>query len=138
MSGAPRPVLVGIDGRSGAGKSTLASALAARLAPAARVAILPLQDLYPGWDGLAAALAPEGPYPRAVRALAAGRAARWRSWDWHRSGPGPERVLDPAGVDLTGRDVTVTIDLKAGESRATVWTNDLTHAYVHENSAYSS
>lgn len=45
---------------------------------------------------------------------------------------------DPAGVDLAPREVTVTIDLKAGEQRATVWTNDLTHAYVHENSAYSS
>ena len=45
---------------------------------------------------------------------------------------------DPAGVDLGGREVTVTIDLKAGPERATVWTNDLTHAYVHENSAYSS
>ncbi|MGZ5404485.1 MAG: bifunctional ornithine acetyltransferase/N-acetylglutamate synthase, partial [Nocardioides sp.] len=45
---------------------------------------------------------------------------------------------DPTTVDLTGRDVSVTIDLKAGEARATVWTNDLTHAYVHENSAYSS
>ena len=41
-------------------------------------------------------------------------------------------------VDLTGRKVTVTIDLKAGDQQATVWTNDLTHAYVHENSAYSS
>jgi glutamate N-acetyltransferase/amino-acid N-acetyltransferase len=45
---------------------------------------------------------------------------------------------DPAKVDLTGREVTVTVDLKAGAERATVWTNDLTHAYVHENSAYSS
>jgi len=45
---------------------------------------------------------------------------------------------DPAGVDLEQREVSVTIDLKAGEARATVWTNDLTHAYVHENSAYSS
>ncbi|MDT9594681.1 bifunctional glutamate N-acetyltransferase/amino-acid acetyltransferase ArgJ [Nocardioides zeae] len=45
---------------------------------------------------------------------------------------------DPAGVDLEAREVSVTIDLKAGEDRATVWTNDLTHAYVHENSAYSS
>ena len=45
---------------------------------------------------------------------------------------------DPSGIDLTGREVTVTIDLKAGDARATVWTNDLTHAYVHENSAYSS
>ncbi|KRB75773.1 N-acetylglutamate synthase [Nocardioides sp. Root190] len=45
---------------------------------------------------------------------------------------------DPALVDLTERKVTVTIDLKAGGAQATVWTNDLTHAYVHENSAYSS
>ncbi|WP_323793562.1 bifunctional glutamate N-acetyltransferase/amino-acid acetyltransferase ArgJ [Nocardioides sp.] len=45
---------------------------------------------------------------------------------------------DPAGVDLGPREVTVTIDLKSGTERATVWTNDLTHAYVHENSAYSS
>jgi glutamate N-acetyltransferase/amino-acid N-acetyltransferase len=45
---------------------------------------------------------------------------------------------DPATVDLHGREVSVTIDLKTGSERATVWTNDLTHAYVHENSAYSS
>ncbi len=45
---------------------------------------------------------------------------------------------DPAKVDLEPREVSVTIDLKAGPERATVWTNDLTHAYVHENSAYSS
>lgn len=47
-------------------------------------------------------------------------------------------AADPATVDLTPRQVSVTIDLKAGDARATVWTNDLTHAYVHENSAYSS
>ena len=44
----------------------------------------------------------------------------------------------PDAIDMTDRAVTVTVDLKAGEHRATVWTNDLTHAYVHENSAYSS
>jgi glutamate N-acetyltransferase/amino-acid N-acetyltransferase len=49
-----------------------------------------------------------------------------------------EPHADPTTVDLSGREVTVTIDLKAGTERATVWTNDLTHAYVHENSAYSS
>jgi glutamate N-acetyltransferase/amino-acid N-acetyltransferase len=47
-------------------------------------------------------------------------------------------AADPATVDLKPRHVTVTVDLKAGDARATVWTNDLTHAYVHENSAYSS
>jgi glutamate N-acetyltransferase/amino-acid N-acetyltransferase len=41
-------------------------------------------------------------------------------------------------VDLTPRQVDVVIDLKAGAATATVWTNDLTHAYVHENSAYST
>lgn len=41
-------------------------------------------------------------------------------------------------VDLGGHEVRVDIDLKAGEAEATVWTNDLTHDYVHENSAYSS
>jgi glutamate N-acetyltransferase/amino-acid N-acetyltransferase len=51
---------------------------------------------------------------------------------------GSEPHADPATVDLSDREVTVTIDLKAGAERATVWTNDLTHAYVHENSAYSS
>ena len=47
-------------------------------------------------------------------------------------------AADPAAVDLSGREVTVTIDLKSGSDHATIWTNDLTHAYVHENSAYSS
>ncbi len=41
-------------------------------------------------------------------------------------------------VDLTPRAVTVLIDLHAGLATATIWTNDLTHAYVEENSAYSS
>jgi glutamate N-acetyltransferase/amino-acid N-acetyltransferase len=41
-------------------------------------------------------------------------------------------------VDLTARAVTVAIDLKSGSSGATILTNDLTHDYVHENSAYAS
>ncbi len=41
-------------------------------------------------------------------------------------------------VDLTPRDTSVLIDLHAGVSEATILTNDLTHDYVHENSAYSS
>jgi glutamate N-acetyltransferase / amino-acid N-acetyltransferase len=55
-------------------------------------------------------------------------------WVCRNSGPG-----EPADrVDLAGRWVDVTVDLKAGQSSATVWTNDLTLAYVHENSAYST
>jgi glutamate N-acetyltransferase/amino-acid N-acetyltransferase len=41
-------------------------------------------------------------------------------------------------VDLEPREVLVDIDLQAGDAEATIWTNDLTHDYVHENSAYSS
>jgi glutamate N-acetyltransferase/amino-acid N-acetyltransferase len=41
-------------------------------------------------------------------------------------------------VDLTGRDVTITADLSAGPHSAMILTTDLTEAYVHENSAYSS
>ncbi len=40
--------------------------------------------------------------------------------------------------DLSGRDVDVRVRLHAGDQQATVWTNDLSLAYVHENSAYSS
>src|SRR6185312_8859527 len=54
-------------------------------------------------------------------------------WIARDGGPGDDRD----GVDLTGRDLHVLIDLKEGDATATVWTNDLTHAYVHENSAYS-
>ena len=41
-------------------------------------------------------------------------------------------------VDLTPRATHLMIDLKVGEATATVLTNDLTHDYVHENSAYST
>ena len=45
---------------------------------------------------------------------------------------------DPTEVRFHGRQVHVLIDLHAGEATATIRTNDLTTAYVHENSAYST
>ncbi|SDX58684.1 glutamate N-acetyltransferase [Modestobacter sp. DSM 44400] len=48
-------------------------------------------------------------------------------------------IGDPReGVDLIGRAVTIDVDLRAGSEQATIWTNDLSIAYVHENSAYST
>src|SRR6185312_492022 len=41
-------------------------------------------------------------------------------------------------VDLTGRHIHIRADLHAGSDTATIWTNDLSHGYVEENSAYSS
>ena len=49
---------------------------------------------------------------------------------------GPDRPRDE--VDLTPRETHVLLDLHAGSAVATIFTNDLTHDYVHENSAYSS
>jgi glutamate N-acetyltransferase/amino-acid N-acetyltransferase len=49
---------------------------------------------------------------------------------------GPDRPVEEC--DLTPRRTRVEIELFAGEQTATVRTNDLTHDYVHENSAYSS
>ena len=45
---------------------------------------------------------------------------------------------DPTRVRFVGRDVHVQVDLHAGAATATIRTNDLTTAYVHENSAYST
>jgi glutamate N-acetyltransferase/amino-acid N-acetyltransferase len=45
---------------------------------------------------------------------------------------------DRSKVDLSGRDVTIIVDLSAGPHAATIRTTDLTAAYVHENSAYST
>lgn len=52
----------------------------------------------------------------------------------HNSAPG----VDRSEVDLTGKNIRILIDLKAGTSSGTIWTNDLSAMYVHENSAYSS
>lgn len=55
-------------------------------------------------------------------------------WVCRACSPGEPRDL----VDLGGRQVRIIVDLHAGEATATVWTNDLTAGYVHENSAYST
>ncbi|WP_166981646.1 bifunctional glutamate N-acetyltransferase/amino-acid acetyltransferase ArgJ [Paramicrobacterium fandaimingii] len=52
----------------------------------------------------------------------------------HAGGPDEPRER----VDLTDRECTVLIELNSGDESATILTNDLTHDYVHENSAYSS
>ncbi len=55
-------------------------------------------------------------------------------WICRQGSTGQDRSL----VDLTPRRVHVVIDLHAGVETATILTNDLSHAYVHENSAYST
>lgn len=71
--------IVAVDGPAGSGKTTLADALAQRLdAP-----VVHMDDLYPGWDGLA-----EGSdrlAEQVLMPLAAGRPARYRRYDWYRA-----------------------------------------------------
>ena len=48
-------------------------------------------------------------------------------------------IGDPRGlVSLSAREVEIRVSLDAGLESATVWTNDLTAEYVHENSAYAT
>lgn len=78
-----QPIVL-IDGRSGSGKTTLATRL--REHWGGEVQVVALDDLYPGWDGLAqgAAIA----CAQVIEPVRAGRAAWWRRWDWARSAPG--------------------------------------------------
>ena len=55
-------------------------------------------------------------------------------WVCRDGATGDDRDL----VDMSDREVTITVNLRAGTASATIWTNDLTAEYVHENSAYSS
>jgi len=55
-------------------------------------------------------------------------------WVCTNAAPDADRNL----VSMKDREVVITIDLGAGADEATLWTNDLTSDYVHENSAYSS
>ena len=55
-------------------------------------------------------------------------------WVCRHGAPGDER----SKVDLRPKDVTITVDLSSGPHSAIILTTDLTAAYVHENSAYST
>jgi glutamate N-acetyltransferase / amino-acid N-acetyltransferase len=55
-------------------------------------------------------------------------------WVCKAGAPGEDR----AAVDLRPREVTITVELAAGQRAATIKTTDLTAQYVHENSAYST
>ncbi|TSD63564.1 hypothetical protein [Aeromicrobium piscarium] len=93
-----RTRVVAVDGRSGAGKTEFAHQLANRLdAP-----ILSLEDLYPGWNGLEAAV---HSLRGILAALAVDDLGTARRWDWadDRPGelltvtPGPLLIIDGVG-----------------------------------------
>ncbi len=83
------PLVVGVDGRSGAGKSVFADALADRLG----CPVLRLDDVYPGWDGLAEGV--RSVTEEVLEPLSRGEPASHPTWDWATDRPGPRRSVDP-------------------------------------------
>ena len=77
-----RTRLVCVDGRSGSGKTTFGGRLAAAFGGAP---VLHMDEICPGWDGLAASVPLL--YTGVVASLLAGREATCRRWDWVRSAP---------------------------------------------------
>lgn len=92
----PAPVIIAIDGRSGAGKTTLAVELAARLRAHHKVSLFHLEDIYPGWNGLAAGI--ERYVSTVLAPLSRGEAASWVCWDWENHDDGESRVTLPAEI----------------------------------------
>ncbi|WP_043794874.1 chorismate-binding protein [Pseudarthrobacter chlorophenolicus] len=92
----PAPVIIALDGRSGAGKTTLAVELAARLRARHKVSLFHLEDIYPGWNGLAAGI--ERYVSTVLGPLSRGEAATWTSWDWEKHYDGGSRVTLPAEI----------------------------------------
>ncbi|MFC6431986.1 uridine kinase [Nocardiopsis tropica] len=77
--------VVAVEGRSGSGKSTVAARLRAALARRGRpAAVLSMEDLYPGWEGLAKAPALLREW--VLEPLSRGERAAWRRYDWERGG----------------------------------------------------
>ena len=90
-AGLARPVIL-IDGRSGAGKTTLAALLRERWQ--GEVQVVALDDVYPGWDGLAAGA--EIVRAQILEPLASGTSAHWHRWDWEREQTGAGVTADAA------------------------------------------
>lgn len=97
--GRPAPggrLVLAVDGRSGAGKTTLAGCVAAVAAADLTVVTLAMDDVYPGWDGLAAAA--ERLVTDVLEPLALGGRPGIRRWDWVRGAEQPWQALHvPAG-----------------------------------------
>jgi uridine kinase len=83
--------VIAIDGRSGAGKSSLAAVLQAELGAGA--AVVALEDLYGGWDGLEHGI--DLLVSEVLEPLSGGRAARVPRYDWGAAAWGTPWVLEP-------------------------------------------
>ena len=86
-------VVIALDGPSGAGKTTLARGVELALEASAPVAVVHMDHLYPGWDGLAQA--PELLTTQVLEPLARGERAAYRLWSWVRDEWAGTREVPP-------------------------------------------
>ena len=87
-----RVTVVAVDGPSGSGKSTIAAALGAHL----HAPVVHVDDIYPGWDGLAEAVLLVT--SQVLEPLARGEHAAYRRWDWMRSRWGATVPVPPTDL----------------------------------------
>jgi uridine kinase len=87
-------VVLLIDGPSGAGKSTLADAVIAAWPGPGTPTLVRLDDIYPGWTGLDAAIEHIG--SRVLRPRHTGATAAWQRHDWATDRPAEWHRVDPA------------------------------------------
>ena len=93
VAGLPPTGVVLIDGPSGAGKSTLADALVRCWPGELRPTLVRLDDVYPGWGGLEAAV--EQIRTRVLQPRRQGHRAQWQRYDWGRGQPAEWNAVDP-------------------------------------------
>nr|WP_245192909.1 hypothetical protein [Kocuria sp. JC486] len=129
-----RPHLIGIDGRSGAGKTSLAEQLSSVLSVTRDVVTFHLEDIYPGWDGLAQGI--ETYNESIMAALREEQDAYWAAWDWLANSSGGPRltrcaeivILEGVGAcNAVARevlDVSVWVELPESQRRARALSRD--------------
>lgn len=107
-------VVVAVDGRSGSGKTLLGTAVGATLA----CPVVHLDDVYPGWDGLAHGVALLT--ADLLEPVSRGEAGSYRRWDWMRSRPG--RVVPvPRAPLLVVEGCGALVPPAAGHATVRVW-----------------
>jgi uridine kinase len=107
--------IVAVDGPSGSGKSTLGTAVGDALA----APVVHMDDIYPGWDGLAEAV----PLltTQVLAPLADGRPAAYRRWSWVRHEWSPQAVPVPASPLLVLEGVGSSVRPAGDYASVCVW-----------------